>query len=188
MKLINQQKLLSSILSSDILYFTLRNNKTKNSNFFVNKIKLNQKNNYVLLNIDYFLQNIKQLIRLLQYHFKHHKNFIQIVSSNLMYNEILEQVFKKYGNADNNIKVRKLLNIKYNTKAAIFLGNDSEQKLHSLLLKGFNHNINSILLINSCFEKNVFGNYKIFVDVNNYKKLLFLSVIIMLTQIPQNEK
>ena len=111
MKLINQQKLLSSILSSDILYFTLRNNKTKNSNFFVNKIKLNQKNNYVLLNIDYFLQNIKQLIRLLQYHFKHHKNFIQIVSSNLMYNEILEQVFKKYGNADNNIKVRKLLNI-----------------------------------------------------------------------------
>jgi len=185
MKIIKQQKLLSSILSSDILYFTANSSK-KNSNFFSNKIELKNKSQYLLLNVVLFLQSIKQIIRLLQYHLKYYKNFLQIITSNTLYNEILEQVSKNYNNKDGKINVRNKLDNKLNSKIVAYIGSDVAQDLQRLIKKTFNSNINSILLINSDFNKNVFGNYKLFTSVNNYKKLVFLIVIILLAQTNSN--
>ena len=185
MKIIEQQKLFSSILSSDILYFTANSSK-KNSNFFSNKIELKNKSQYLLLNVVLFLQSIKQIIRLLQYHLKYYKNFLQIITSNTLYNEILEQVSKNYNNKDGKINVRNKLDNKLNSKIVAYIGSDVAQDLQRLIKKTFNSNINSILLINSDFNKNVFGNYKLFTSVNNYKKLVFLIVIILLAQTNSN--
>ena len=183
MKKIKQQKLLSSVLYSDILYFTTNTTKKINSNFFSNKIELHNKNKYILLNIISFLQSIKQLIRLLQYNVKHYKNFLQIVTSNTLFNEIIKQVSKKYSDKSNKINVRNQLDNKLNSKVVAYIGSDVTQDLQGLLLKTFNNNINSVVLINSYFNKNTFGNYKIFTDINNYKKLIFLIVIILLVQV-----
>lgn len=185
MKIIKQQKLLSSILSSDILYFTANSSK-KTSNFFSNKIELKNKTQYLLLNVVLFLQSVKQLIRLLQYHLKYYKNFLQIITSNTLYNEILEQVSKNYNNKDSKINVRNKLDNKLNSKIVAYIGSDVTQDLQRLIIKTFNSNINSILLINPDFNKNAFGNYKLFTSVNNYKKLVFLIVIILLAQTNSN--
>jgi hypothetical protein len=185
MKIIKQQKLLSSILSSDILYFTANSSK-KNSNFFSNKIELKNKTQYLLLNVVLFLQSVKQVIRLLQYHLKHYKNFLQVITSNTLYNEILEQVSKNFNSKDGKINVRNKLDSKLNSKVVAYIGSDIAQDLQRLITKTFNSNINSILLINSDFNKNVFGNYKLFTSVNNYKKLVFLIVIILLAQTNSN--
>jgi hypothetical protein len=56
MKIIKQNKLLSSILTSDILYYTNNNSKKKTSNFYSNKIRVQNKSEYILLNVIFFLQ------------------------------------------------------------------------------------------------------------------------------------
>ena len=182
MKIIKQNKLLSSILTSDILYYTNNNSKKKTSNFYLNKIKVQNKSEYILLNVIFFLQNLKQMIRLLQYNLKYYKNFLQIVTSNNLYNQMIEYVSKTYSDTNSKLNARSKFNNKLNSKMLIFIQNDSKQNLDHLIRKAFFNNINSILLINSYFNKNIFGNYKVFTDVNNYKKLLFILMIILLAQ------
>jgi len=180
MKATKQNKLLASILTSDILYFT--GNTTKKSNFFSNKIEVKDKNRYVLLNVAVLLQSIKQMIRLLQYNLKYYKNFLQIITSSNLHNQIIEYVSKVYGTKDSKINARLALNNKLNSRVVTYIGDDVIHNLNYLMHKTFNNNINSIVLINSGFNKNIFGNYKMFTDVNNYKKLLFLIMIILLAQ------
>lgn len=182
MKTIKQQKLLSSILSSDLLYFTPDNTNQQNSNFFSKKIRINNQTTYNILNINLFIQSIKQLIRLLQFHSKYYKNSLQVVTSNTLYNDIINQISNKYGNPEEKINVRTKLDKKLQSKAIIYINFDIAQDVQELLLRTFKNNINSVVLINSYFTKSAFGNYKILTDVNNYKKLLFLIVIILLAQ------
>lgn len=180
MKVIKQNKLLASILTSDILYFA--SNTPKKSNFFSNKIEIKDKNRYVLLNVAVLLQSIKQIIRLLQYNLKYYKNFLQVITSSNLHNQIIEYVSRIYGTKDSQIHAKLALNNKLNSKVITYIGNDVVHNLNYLMHKTFNNNINSIVLINSGFNKSIFGNYKTFTDVNNYKKLLFLVMIILLAQ------
>jgi hypothetical protein len=182
MKAIKQNKLLASILTSDILYFTSKGVKNKNVPFFSNKVETKDKTQYVLLNVILLLQSIKQLIRLVQYNLKHYKNFLQIITSSNLYNQIIEYVSKIYGVNDFKINARSNLNAKLNSKMALYIGNDITQDINSVMRKTFANNINSILLINSHFNKNILGNYKLFTDINNYKKLLFIIMLILLSQ------
>ena len=182
MKSIKQTKLLGSVLTSDILYFTGNNTRNKNSIFYSNKIALNNKAYYTLLNVIVFLQSIKQLIRLLQYNLKHYSNFIQLITSSNLYNQIIEYISKSYGTAEDKITARSNLNNKLNSKLALYIDNDTAHNLSHLVYKTFTNNINSIVLINSQFNKNGLGNYKIFTNINNYKKLLFIIMIILLSQ------
>lgn len=180
MKATKQNKLLASILTSDILYFT--GNINKNSNFFSHKIEVKDKSRYILLNASILLQSIKQIIRLLQYNLKYYKNFLQVITSNNLHNQIIEHVSKVYGTKDSKINARSALNNKLNSKVVTYIGDDVIHNLNYLMHKTFNSNINSIVLINSTFNKNISGNYKMFTDVNNYKKLLFLVMVILLAQ------
>lgn len=182
MNTIKQQKLLSSILSSDLIYFTQDQTSKSNANFFSNEIKVNKNVNYNILNINLFIQSLKQLVRLLQYHSQHYKNYLQIISSNTLYNDIINQISKKYEIQNEKIIVRNKVDNKLNSKALIFINFDVVKDMHELLLRTFKGKINSIVLINSYFNKNIFGDYKILTDVNNYKKLLFLITVILLAQ------
>lgn len=188
MKVIKQNKLLASIITSDILYFTNTNNSKKKSNFFSNKIEVKNKAQYVLLDIIPLLQSIKQIIRLLQYNLKHYKNFLQIITSSNLYNQIIEHTSKAYGTSSSAINASFSLNTKLHSKIALYLGNDVTQNLNHLMSKTFNNNINSIILINSYFSKNILGNYKIYNNIDNYKKLLFLVMIILLSQKNTDQK
>jgi hypothetical protein len=180
MKVTKQNKLLASILTSDILYFT--SNSNKKSNFFSNKLEVKNKTRYILLNVSVLLQSIKQIIRLLQYNLKYYKNFLQIITSSNLHNQIIEYVSKVYGTKDSKINARLALNNKLNSKVVTYIGDDVIHNLNYLMHKTFNNNINSIVLINSQFNKDILGNYKMFTDVNNYKKLLFLVMVILLAQ------
>lgn len=182
MKTIKQQKLLSSILSSDLIYFTQDQILKSNTNFFSNEIQGNKNINYKILNINLFIQSLKQLVRLLQYNSKHYKNYIQIISSNALYIDIINQISKKYETQNEKVIVRNKLDSKLNSKALIFLNFDVVKDVQELLLRVFKSKINSIVLINSYFNKNLLGDYKILTDVNNYKKLLFLITVILIAQ------
>jgi len=182
MKVIKQTKLLSSILTSDILYFSGTKLKKKNSNFYFNQIKVKQKTNYILLNVILLLQSIKQLIRILQFNIKYYKNFLQIITSNNLYNKIIEYISNLY-NLDNvKIHTSTKFEIKSKQKMIAYIGDDISQNLKHTIQKTFNNNINLIILINSSFNKNFFGNYKMLTNINNYKKLIFLILIILLSQ------
>lgn len=182
MKIIKQNKLLSSLLTSDIIYFKTNSVKKKNSNFFLNKIEIKQKNHYILLNVIVLLQSIKQVIRLLQFNLKYYKNFLQVVTSNNLYNQIIDYTSKAYGVKDSKISTRLKLDTKLNSKVIAFIGEDTSTNLKYLIHKAFNNNINSIVLINSYLHKNLFGNYKVFANINSYKKVLFLMVVMLLAQ------
>ena len=180
MKTIKQQKLLAAVLSSDILYFTTNIIKKNNSRFLSSQIKLKTSHQYTLLNIEFFLQSIKQIIRLLQYNVKYYKNFLQLIVSNVLYQEIIEYISKTYNN--NSITVNTKFKSTLNTKMVAYIDSERTQDSQAILFKIFNKNNNFILLINSYFTKNILGNYKLFADINNYKKLIFLILIFLLAQ------
>lgn len=182
MKTIKHNKLLASVFTSDILYFTSNINKKKNSNFFLDKIEIKKSTRYILLEVSSFLQSIKQIIRLLQYNVKYYKNFLQIITSSTLYNKIIEYISKNYGSSESKINAKLSFNNKLNSKVVAYIGNDVTQNANSLVDKTFSNNINSILLINSYFDKNILGNYKAFTDINNYKKLLFMVMVMLLSQ------
>lgn len=182
MKAIKHNKLLAAVLTSDILYFTSNINKKKNSNFFLDKIEIKNHTRYILLDVIVFLQSIKQIIRLLQYNVKYYKNFLQIITSSTLYNKIIEYTSKNYGTNESKINAKLNFNNKLNSKVVAYIGNDTTQNVNDLVHKTFSNNINSVLLINSYFDKNILGNYKAFTDVNNYKKLLFMVMIMLLSQ------
>lgn len=182
MRVIKQNKLVASILTSDILYFNSNLIKNKNSNFFLKKLTIKNKTQYILLDIILFLQSIKQIIRLLQYNLKYYKNFLQIITSNTLYNQIIEYTSKMFGIKHSKISGRVGLNNKLNSKVAAYIIDDTTQNIPYLIRKTFYNNIYSIILINSYFSKNIQGDYKMFAKINNYKKLLFLITIILLSQ------
>ena len=113
---------------------------------------------------------------------KYYKNSIQILTSSNLNNQIIEHLSKVYGTKDSKINARLKLDNKLNSKVVTYIGNDISINMSHLIQKAFNNNINSIILINSLFNKNLFGNYKIFNNINNYKKLIFLIVIFLLSQ------
>ena len=182
MKLIKQNKLLSSVLTSDIIYFSGNISTKKDSNFFSNKIKIKNQTRYVLLNVIVLLQSIKQIIRLLQFNLKHYKNFLQIITSNNLYNQIIEYISKTYAIKDGKIKSTIKFDKKFNSKMVAYIGDDVSNNVKHIMSKSFNNNINLIVLINSCFNKNISGNYKMLANINNYKKLIFLIIVILLSQ------
>lgn len=182
MKVVKYNKLLSSLLTSDLIYFPVTNSKKKDLNYYSKKIEINKSSSYVLLNVFVLLQSLKQIIRLLQFNLKHYKNSVQVITSNPLYNQIIDYVSKAHGIKDSKINARLKFDNKLNSKVIVAIGNDTALNTSYLIQKLSNNNINSIILINTLFSKNLFGNYKLFNNINNYKKLMFLLVIFLLSQ------
>ena len=113
---------------------------------------------------------------------KYYKNSVQILTSSNLYNQIIEHLSKLYGTKDSKINARLKLDTKINSKVVACIGNEPNFNASHLIQKAFNNNINSVILVNSLFNKNLFGNYKVFNNINNYKKLLFLTIIFLLSQ------
>lgn len=177
-----KQKLLSSILSSDLIYFTSDTVNKQNVNKCSHQINVKEKITYNVLNINQFIQSIKQLIRLLQYNSNHYKNFLQIVTTNVLFNDIIAQISNKYCNTEEKISPRNKLDSNLQSKVLLYINFDISKDIQELLLRAFKSNINSIILINTYFNNNILGNYKICTNINNYKKLIFVIILILLAQ------
>lgn len=182
MKVVKYNKLLSSLLTSDLIYFPISNSKKKDSNYYSKKININKASNYAFLNVFTLLQSLKQIIRLLQFNLKYYKNSVQMITSSPVYNQIINYVSKVHGIKDSKINARLKFDNKLNSKVVAVLGNDISLNTSSLIQKLFNSNIHSVLLINTLFTINLFGNYKLFNNINNYKKLLFILIVFLLSQ------
>ena len=182
MTTIKQTRLLTSVLTSDILYFLNNFNPNSLINKLSGKVKIKNKTQYALLNTIDFLQNLKQIIRLLQYNTRFYKKNFQIITSNNLYNRIIKYISKTYSTVNSQIHANFSFTSELKSKVVAYIGNNTTKNLQNVISKTFFNNVRSIILIDTEFNKNAFGNYKIYADINNYKKLLFLLLLMLLAQ------
>jgi len=170
--------LLNSLIESDFLFL-------KNYHFLKNLnsltvLHLNNKNFVSVLNPLETLKTLKQYIRLIQF-FKKQKNSI--------FNFFVQNRAQK--SIINNFIVLNKLILKFKTsfKFLVLKGNTTNSQLllsvHQPLSKNLNlyktlinENIFLIQEINSNQDKKKLGLYKIYNNLSDYKKLIFLMVII----------
>ncbi len=177
MKTIKQVSLLKSILTSDLVYIS-GSSCIKNVSTVSNIININNKTKHTVLNPILLLQNIKQLIRLIQYHGKQYQDFLEIITSSNLNIQLIDYVSKTYGTQ--RIYGHRIPNAGLSSKTLLFIDNQGVSK--QCLQRIFSTNKYTTIDINSVYNKNIWGNYKIFTDINNYKKLLFILLLIILTQ------
>jgi len=177
MKRTKQHSLLTSVLVSELLYL---NNKEKKESVYLSKKLKTAKGTYVLLDTFKFLQNLKQVVRLMQFQYKQENYNTQIILSNIFLRQILFHIIKKYKNTNTKFVINNTLNYNLKTNTAIYLDNVAVK--HTALQKAFNNKINALLYVGTQLNKNVFGNYKIHTNINNFKKIIFLSIVLLLSQ------
>jgi hypothetical protein len=168
--------LLKGLIESDFLL--VNKNLNKKSRFLKSNLNINgSKINY----LDSFetLKTLKQFIRILQYLQNNDKNVIYLVVKNKQFIKIAESFFK---NKRFNININDSSNIKKSNLENQFLILFDYINNNSLLLKKlFDKNIYLVNKVNTKFEQNNWGTYKIFNELDDFKKFLFFIVLIELT-------
>jgi hypothetical protein len=168
--------LLKGLIESDFLL--VNKNLNKKSRFLKSNLNINgSKINY----LDSFetLKTLKQFIRILQYLQNNDKNVIHLVVKNKQFIKIAELFFK---NKRFNININDSSNIKKSNLENQFLILFDYINNNSLLLKKlFDKNIYLVNKVNTKFEQNNWGTYKIFNELDDFKKFLFFIVLIELT-------
>ena len=115
----------------------------------------------------------------MQYLQNNDKNVIHLVVKNKQFIKIAESFFK---NKRFNININDSSNIKKSNLENQFLILFDYINNNSLLLKKlFDKNIYLVNKVNTKFEQNNWGTYKIFNELDDFKKFLFFIVLIELT-------
>jgi hypothetical protein len=168
--------LLKSLIESD---FLLLNKKSgKRSRFLKSNLKVNGSEVSYLDSLE-TLKTLKQFIRILQYLQNKDKNIFYFIVKNKQFIKIAESFFK---NKPFNIHIKDSPNIKKSSSDNQLLILFDHINNNSLLLKKlFDKNIYLINKINTKFEQNNWGTYKIFNELDDFKKFIFFIVLIELT-------
>ncbi len=174
-----QKALFKSLLLSDFLFI---NNTSNLKNPFIQNQLLLKKNKIIQLTLIDLLKNLKQFLRLVQYIKKIKNNNLYFCMGNLFRLELLQKVFSIYSLNKN-----------------IFLTLDIPQNIDSLQKDGLNFlcHLNDILLenknlfkiltirrfflnqkINLSLNKKDFSSYKIYNDLNDFKKIIFIGIFL----------
>jgi hypothetical protein len=172
-----KQLLLKSIIDSDFLLLDKQLTKSLRYTKSISNI-----NDSVLFSLDPIetLKSIKQLIRLLQFFKKQNNKFLHILVENKQYAKIIESFFFK-----------KKLNLSYSIKDSLnretlpaitnqflFLLTQPLHNNKQLIKKIFDKHIFLVNKVNAKLETNNWGTYKIFNDLNDFKKLIFLLILL----------
>tara|TARA_Y100001968_G_C19408322_1_gene744938 strand:- start:802 stop:1350 length:549 start_codon:yes stop_codon:yes gene_type:complete len=177
--MLNKKKfqLLKSFIDSDFLFL---NKKLKKSNRYLDQsIKL-EGGSVSYLNSIETLKSVKQFLRVLQFLYSKDKKTIHIVLKNRQFIKIAEIFFNK-----------KDLGFYYSIKDSV---NVQNSEVEDQLLILFDHLNNNSLLLKKLFDKNIFlmnkintkieksnwGSYKVYNEVDDFKKFLFFLVLIEL--------
>ena len=143
---------------------------------------ITKKNSLISLDIIELLKGLKQFIRVLQFIKKNH-GCLYINIENKQQSFLLKQ-FLAENKLEINIKINSLSSLDttnsllFKNKACLILGSDSFMNKEQLFKK---INIEKLFLfskINTNIERNNFGIYKIFNDFFDFKKIVFLLLLI----------
>jgi len=172
--------LYNSLIKSD--FFLLSSSAVKKSPYLNANIKITGLANYSTLDIVELTKSIKQFIRVLQIiQLQDNLGVLHIIVKNKQYLHLLKQFFIEYPtkikiNIESTISSKKLVSTKV-LQAVLLLDSFNSENL-SILKKLQSNNIFLINKINSKLEMNNFGTYKIYNDLFDFKKVIFLAVLI----------
>jgi hypothetical protein len=160
-------------------FILLESSTKKISNFFIEKLEVNIqkkkiKKNYLRIPVEETLKSIKRFIRLL-YFLKKKKSLITFISNSDQNIELLKLLFKQFNltcfiNFNSEFTPNKFL------KSGIFL---EYPLLKSKFLSLFFKRIFLLQSINSFENSSHYNIYKIFSSLDDYKKLIFLGLILV---------
>lgn len=174
-----QKALLKSLLLSDFLFV---NNTSSLKNPFIQNQLLLKKNIVIQLTLIDLLKNLKQFLRLIQYLKKIKNNNLYFCLGNSFRLELLQKVFSIYSLNTNvflTLDVPENINL-IQTNSLNFLCH-----LNDVLLE--NKNLFKMLTIRHFFlnqkinlslNKKDFSSYKIYNDLNDFKKIVFIGIFV----------
>lgn len=173
--------LLKSIIETDFALLT--GNLKQNSRSLKLGVKLKKDNTLQVLDVFELVKSLKQFVRIIQFlKRQNHKN-MYVCSSNKQIVGILNKYLEENDNEDF-IKIQ-------NNFAKIKGKSDFIQSLlvlqeplnshHNVFKKLFEKNILIVNKINSISERNSYGTYKMYNEIIDFKKLIFLIVLIKQT-------
>lgn len=171
--------LLKSLVDSEFLI--LSSNCKQNNKKIEYKISSHAKNRVESsLNLFELIKTLKQFIRVLQF-LKHckDKEFI-LCSSNINILSFLRSYQKEFSlpeflSFEQNFPKLKTLT---SFRSLLLIEELPTLKSESFLRNFFKKNILLLTKINAVFERGSYGTYKIYNDMSDYKKLIFLMVIV----------
>lgn len=174
-----QKSLLYNLIIFDFIFLTSFTKKT--SNLAVKKYRVSKKLHIVRLAIFELLKGIKRFLRLLQFlnKWEDQKALFYICIANPQYIKFLNSLIQKHN-----------LNVSLNISSLLprLRSNTNELKLVLILDKLLsNNNYKSLNFsqffliqeINSFNSINNFGAYKVYNNLNDFKKLLFLGIFLL---------
>jgi len=179
---------LKSLIESD---FLLVDQKSKKDLRHIKSFNKNKDSSLLFLDPLETVKTVKQLIRLLQFLKKQNSSVLHLVVENKQYLELAEIFFKPTQTNSLPVLVKENLPSKSfssNTLQLLILLNFSLNNKETTFKRIFDKNIFLINKINAKFEKNNWGTYKIYNDLSDFKKLVFLLIIIQQTLIKKNSK
>jgi hypothetical protein len=169
-------QLLKGIIESDFLFLNKR---------IKNKLRvLRSTSNINNINISYIdsletLKTVKQFVRILQFLNTKENKILHIVMKNKQFVKIAESFFSAR-NSDVIIKdSTNLQNLKTENQLLLLFDHINNNSL--VLKKLFDKNIYLINKVNTKIEQNNWGTYKIFNDLDDFKKFIFFVVLIELS-------
>jgi|LauGreSuBDMM15SN_2_FD.fasta_scaffold37019_4 hypothetical protein len=174
----NKNLFLKSLIESDFLFLEQKARpQLKVLNSFS---KINKNSGWTFIDPVETTKNLKQLIRTLRFLKNQDSNFLHCLVENKQYLDII-QTFLQSVSLATPVSVKDTLptkNLSQNTLQVLILLNFSLNNKETFLKRLFDKNIFLINKINSKIEKNNWGTYKIYNDLTDVKKIIFLLVII----------
>lgn len=177
---------LKSLIESD---FLLVDQKSKKDLRYIKSFNKTKDSSLLFLDPLETIKTVKQLIRLLQFLKKQNSSVLHLLVENKQYLELAETFFKPVQINSLPVLVKENLPSKSfsrNTLQLLIMLNFSLNNRETTFKRIFDKNIFLINKINAKFEKNNWGTYKIYNDLNDFKKLVFLLITIQQTLIKKN--
>jgi hypothetical protein len=177
---------LKSLIESD---FLLVDQKSKKDLRYIKSFNKTKDSSLLFLDPLETVKTVKQLVRLLQFLKKQNSSVLHLLVENKQYLELAETFFKTVQTNSLSVLVKENLPSKSfsnNTLQLLIMLNFSLNNRETTFKRIFDKNIFLINKINAKFEKNNWGTYKIYNDLNDFKKLVFLLITIQQTLIKKN--
>lgn len=174
-------QLLTSIGSSDLSYL-ISTKKKINRSFYIKNIFIKKNKMCLMINIINLLHSIKQIIRIIQYYKNSINNFnIQVISKNIFFQYLIKILRAKNNNT--HLVGTSKFNSKYANNILFYIDNFFlSNKENYYVINSFYRKIYFSIFCNTWLNSNSNGSYKIFNNINTYKKFLTILVIINLVQ------
>jgi hypothetical protein len=169
--------LLKGVIDSDFLFLNQKSTKQLSHINFQSK---HQKTKITSLNLFEMLKSLKQLIRSLKFLSETENKMLHLWLKNKQYLHVLDLLINKtVWDVDISIKNSLVRKSSHRLKTQLLFLFDFPLKNNKKNIKRiFNEHIFLINKINFKLEKNDWGTYKVYNNLENFKKFLFLFIII----------